>query len=80
MNTSEAELLAIEAALREKDEQEIFRMVRFEDLIAQVTARKADGTIDGWRYYLNGELKRLGFSDSEILDGINKLGHGACEE
>lgn len=38
MNTSEAEILAIEAALREKEEQEIFRQVRFVDLMAQVVA------------------------------------------
>lgn len=79
MNTSEAELLAIEAALRETDEQQIFRMARFDDLVAQIVARKADGAVDAWRDYLNGELKALGFSNAEILAGINRLGLRACE-
>lgn len=73
MNTSEAEILAIEAALREKEEQEIFRQVRFADLMAQVVARRADGLIDGCREYLNGELKQMGFSSVEILAELKRL-------
>ena len=70
MNYSEIELVELEAAHRANEEQQVFRQARFDDLTAQIVARKADGTLDGWKHYLHGELKRLEFSDSEILAGI----------
>ena len=70
MNYSEIELVELEAGNRKHKQREIFRKARFDDLTAQIVARKADGTLDGWKHYLHGELKRLEFSDSEILAGI----------
>lgn len=79
MRCSEEELVAIEAGFRKHEQQQIFRMARFDDLVAQIVARKADGTVDAWRDYLNGELKALGFSNAEILAGLDQQGARACE-
>ena len=73
MRCSEVEFVAIEAGFRKHEQQQIFREVRFANLMTQAVARKADGSIDGWREYLNGELKALGFSNAEILAEINRL-------
>lgn len=70
MNYTEVERVGLEAGNRKHKQREIFRKARFDDLTAQIVARKADGTLDGWKHYLHGELKRLEFSDSEILAGI----------
>ena len=80
MQHSEAEWAELEIAHRRAEQQEIFRMARFDDLVAQIVARKADGTVDAWRDYLNGELKALGFSNAEIPAAINRVGLRACEE
>ena len=73
MRCSEVEFVAIEAGFRTHEQQQIFREVRFANLMTQAVARKADGSIDSWREYLNGELKALGFSNAEILAEINRL-------
>ena len=79
MQHSEAEWAELEIAHRRAEQQEIFRMARFDDLVAQIVARKADETVDAWRDYLNGELKALGFSNAEILAGLDQQGARACE-
>lgn len=73
MQHSEAEWAELEIAHRRAEQQEIFRRVRFADLMAQVVARRADGSIDGWREYLSDELKRLEFSDTEIRAELKRL-------
>ena len=73
MNYSEIELVELEVAHRAYEEQQAFRQARFDDLTTQIAARKADGTLDGWKHYLHGELKALGFSNAEILAEIKRL-------
>ena len=70
MNYTEVEQVELEIGHRKHEQQQIFREVRFANLMTQAVARKADGSIDSWREYLNGELKALGFSNAEILAGI----------
>ena len=73
MNYSEVEQVELETGHRRHEQREIFRQARFADLMVQVVARRADGTIDGWRQYLNTELKRLEFSDAEIRAELKRL-------
>ena len=73
MQHSEAEWVELETAQRRAEQQEIFRQTRFADLMAQVVARRADGSIDGWREYLNDELNKLGFSSAEIRAELKRL-------